>query len=107
MTSSREFILSHNSGRAFNMFSNENIQNFSQIDGKVEEWKKEVGFYESKLDLIEFGVYEPVYDFEKSDDYRAKQKRIIQLQNEMKNLFLLHQIDVKKLLNPPIFHLLL
>jgi hypothetical protein len=45
--------------------------------------RKEVSLYESKLDLIEFGVYEPVYDFEHSDDYRAEQKRIIQLQKEM------------------------
>jgi len=39
--------------------------------------RKEIGIFESKLDLIEFGVYEPVYDFEKSDDYRAEQERII------------------------------
>ncbi|WP_299156821.1 DUF4041 domain-containing protein [uncultured Tenacibaculum sp.] len=45
--------------------------------------RKEVSLYESKLDLIEFGVYEPVYDFEKSDEYRAEQKRIIQLQKDM------------------------
>jgi len=45
--------------------------------------KKEVSLYESKLDLIEFGVYEPVYDFEQSDEYRAEQKRIIQLQKDM------------------------
>ncbi|PPK95736.1 Meiotically Up-regulated Gene 113 (MUG113) protein [Nonlabens xylanidelens] len=45
--------------------------------------RKEVGLYESKLDLIEFGIYEPVYDFEKSEDYRAEQKNIIQLQKEM------------------------
>jgi hypothetical protein len=45
--------------------------------------RKEVGLYESKLDLIEFGVYEPIYDFEHSEDYRTEQKRIIQLQKEM------------------------
>lgn len=45
--------------------------------------RKEVGLYESKLDLIEFGVYEPVYNFEHSDDYRDEQKRMIQLQKEM------------------------
>ena len=45
--------------------------------------RKEVGLYESKLDLIGFGVYEPVYDFEHSDDYRDEQKRMIQLQKEM------------------------
>lgn len=39
--------------------------------------RKEVGVFESKLDLIEYGIYEPVYDFEKSDDYRTEQNRII------------------------------
>jgi hypothetical protein len=45
--------------------------------------RKEVSVFESKLDLIEFGIYEPVYDFEKSDDYRDEQNKIIQLQKEM------------------------
>ena len=45
--------------------------------------RKEVSLFENKLDLIEFGVYEPIYDFEKSDDYRAEQNRIIELQKEM------------------------
>jgi hypothetical protein len=58
----------------------------NKYENSLETYKKlrkEVGLYESKLDLIEFGVYEPVYDFEHSDDYRAEQKRIIQLQKEM------------------------
>lgn len=45
--------------------------------------RKEVSVFESKLDLIEFGIYEPVYDFEKSDDYREEQSKIIQIQKEM------------------------
>ena len=45
--------------------------------------RKEVSVFESKLDLIEFGIYEPVYDFEKSDDYRTEQNKIIELQKEM------------------------
>lgn len=45
--------------------------------------RKEVSVFESKLDLIEFGIYEPVYDFERSDDYRAEQNKIIQLQKQM------------------------
>jgi len=45
--------------------------------------RKEVGLYESKLDLIEFGIYEPIYDFEHSDEYREEQKRIIELQKDM------------------------
>lgn len=39
--------------------------------------KHEIGVFENKLDLIEFGIYEPVFDFEKSDQYREEQKRII------------------------------
>lgn len=45
--------------------------------------RKEVSVFESKLDLIEFGIYEPVYDFKKSDDYREEQNKIIQIQKEM------------------------
>ncbi|TPG41836.1 DUF4041 domain-containing protein [Flavobacterium pectinovorum] len=45
--------------------------------------RKDVSLYESKLDLIEFGIYEPFYDFEKSEDYRAEQTRIIERQKLM------------------------
>jgi hypothetical protein len=45
--------------------------------------RKEVSLYENKLDLIEYGVYEPIYDFEKSEEYRAEQSKIINLQKEM------------------------
>ena len=31
--------------------------------------RKETMLYENKLDLVEYGIYEPVYEFEKSDDY--------------------------------------
>ncbi len=45
--------------------------------------RKDVSLYESKLDVIEFGIYEPVFDFEKSDDYRTEQNRIIDEQKAM------------------------
>lgn len=45
--------------------------------------RKEVSLYESKLDLIEFGIYEPIYDFDKSDEYRAEQNKIIEIQKMM------------------------
>lgn len=45
--------------------------------------KHEVSIFETNLDLAEFGVYEPVYDFEKSDDYRDEQNRIISLQKQL------------------------
>lgn len=44
--------------------------------------RREIGLYENKLDLVEFGVYEPVYDFEKSDEYRTEQNKIIDLQKQ-------------------------
>jgi hypothetical protein len=58
----------------------------SNYQSALETYKnlcKEVSVFESKLDLIEFGIYEPVYDFEKSDDYREEQNKIIQIQKEM------------------------
>lgn len=45
--------------------------------------KKDIGLFESKLDLIEYGIYESVYDFDKSDDYREEQKRVIEQQKYM------------------------
>lgn len=45
--------------------------------------RKDVNLFESKIDLIEFGIYEPVYDFEKSEDYRAEQNRIIEEEKAM------------------------
>lgn len=45
--------------------------------------RKDVNLFESKLDLIEFGIYEPVYDFEKSEEYRAEQNTIIEQQKKM------------------------
>lgn len=48
--------------------------------------KHEIGVFENKLDLIEFGIYEPVYDFEKSDQYREEQKRIVAQLEELVSL---------------------
>ena len=45
--------------------------------------RKEVNLFELKLDLIEFGVYEPIYNFEKSDEYRIEQNKIIERQKSM------------------------
>jgi hypothetical protein len=45
--------------------------------------RKEVSLFENKLDLIEFGVYEPIYEFDKSDEYRVEQDKIIELQKQM------------------------
>lgn len=45
--------------------------------------KQELKLYENKLDLAEYGVYEPVYDFEKSEDYRGEQALIRNRQKGM------------------------
>jgi len=45
--------------------------------------RKEISVFESKLDLIEFGIYEPIFDFGHSDEYREEQKRSIELQTQM------------------------
>ena len=64
--------------------------NFNTLDSNYQialetytKLRKEVSIFESKLDLIEFGLYEPVYNFEKSDDYRSEQNKIIELQKSM------------------------
>lgn len=45
--------------------------------------KHEVSIYETSLDIKEYGIYEPIYDFEKSDDYRNEQNQIVNQQKEM------------------------
>src|SRR5690606_18593332 len=55
--------------------------------------KREISLFETKIDIAEYGIYDPVYDFEKSDDYRreqdlviAEQKAMVQLGNAAKCL---------------------
>ncbi len=59
---------------------NENYQNALLTYTNL---RKEVSVFENKLDIIEYGIYEPIYNFEKSDDYREEQNRIIRLQKDM------------------------
>lgn len=63
-------------------FNNLNT-NYQKALDTYKNLRNEVNIFESKLDLIEFGIYEPVYDFEKSDDYRTEQNKIIQNQKDM------------------------
>jgi len=46
---------------------------------------KEIAVFENKTNLFECGIYQPVFSFERSDEYRDKQNKIIQ---EQKNLVL-------------------
>lgn len=64
--------------------------NFKTLNSKYQtalvtytKLRKDISIFESKLDLIEFGIYEPVYDFEKSDNYRTEQNKIIEMQKSM------------------------
>jgi hypothetical protein len=66
------------------------IENLSKLNSDYESaleiytrLRREVSIYENKLDLIEFGVYDPIYNFEQSDEYRKEQDRIIELQRAM------------------------
>lgn len=62
----------------------------TELDKKYQEslalYKKlrgQVDLYDSKLDIIEYGVYEPTFDFEHSDTYRAEQKAVVENQKEL------------------------
>ncbi|MGE0018235.1 MAG: DUF4041 domain-containing protein [Draconibacterium sp.] len=64
--------------------------NFSKLNSDYQsaletysKLRKEISIFENKLDLIEFGVYEPIYDFEKSEDYKTELNRIIELQKNL------------------------
>lgn len=59
---------------------NEKYKQALEIFAKL---SKEISLYESKLDVIEFGIYEPIYDFERSDQYRYEQSYIIDKQKAM------------------------
>lgn len=45
--------------------------------------KEQISLFENKIDLLDYGVYTPIYDFEKSDEYRDEQNRIVNKQKEM------------------------
>ncbi|WP_313374272.1 DUF4041 domain-containing protein [Chishuiella sp.] len=60
--------------------------NYKEALSTYTHLRNEINLYENKLDLVEFGVYEPIYDFEKSEEYRIEQKHIIELQkNQISN----------------------
>ncbi len=48
--------------------------------------KQTISLYENTLDTMEYGIYEPVYDFDKSDDYRIEQNKIREEQKSMVKL---------------------
>lgn len=57
-----------------------------KYQSSLETYKKlrfEVEVFENKYDLIEFGLYEPIYEFEKSEEYRDEQNKIIEKQKQL------------------------
>jgi len=44
---------------------------------KYKELRSEVSVYESNLESIEVGIYEPIYDFETSEEYKKKLQEVI------------------------------
>ncbi|GAB3517773.1 DUF4041 domain-containing protein [Emticicia fontis] len=59
---------------------NVDYKSFRDIYAKL---KKEISLYESRLEMSEFGLYQPEYDFEKSEDYRIEQAKIIEQQKQL------------------------
>jgi hypothetical protein len=58
-------------------------EDYQKALGLYTQLKNETAILESKLEYVDFGIYEPLYAFEKSDEYREEQKRIIQKQKEL------------------------
>ncbi len=56
---------------------------YQSAHGIYSNLRKDISIFEPKLDLIEYGIYEPIYDFEKSERYRIEQKSIIDQQKFM------------------------
>lgn len=61
---------------------------FTELNNKTE-------VLESKLEYIDYGVYEPLYTFDKSDEYREEIKKIIQRQKELISADLAAICDVR------------
>jgi len=54
----------------------EALETYKRLRGQVD-------LYDSKLDVIEHGVYEPSFDFEHSDTFKTEQKKVIENQKEL------------------------
>lgn len=48
-----------------------------ELEEQKEKIKETISVFESDLDIIEFGIYKPVYDFSRSEEYRTKQAQVI------------------------------
>ena len=53
------------------------------LEKKIEDIRKTLSVFESNLDIVESGIYTPVYDFSTSEEYRTKLSIIIDKQKSM------------------------
>jgi len=58
-------------------------EDYKKALGVYTQLKNETAILESKLEFADFGIYEPLYAFEKSNEYRDEQKKIIEKQKEL------------------------
>lgn len=57
--------------------------NYATAHKTYQDLKSTLQIYENSLDLMEYGVYQPEYNFERSDQYRQEQALIIDKQKAM------------------------
>jgi len=58
-------------------------EDYKKALGVYTQLKNETAILESKLEFADYGVYEPLYAFEESNEYRDEQKKIIEKQKEL------------------------
>jgi hypothetical protein len=57
--------------------------NYKQSQSVLSNLEKEINAHEAVLDVFDFGVYEPFYDFEKSETYRTELLKILENQKAL------------------------
>jgi chromosome segregation ATPase len=57
--------------------------NYKQSQSVLSNLEKEINAYEAALDVFDFGVYEPFYDFKKSETYRTELLKILENQKAL------------------------
>lgn len=57
--------------------------NYKQYHSVLSNLEKEINAYEAVLDVFDFGLYEPFYDFEKSETYRTELLKILENQKAL------------------------
>lgn len=58
-------------------------ENYGSSRATYKALRKEVEVYESKIEMIGFGIYEPIYEFGTLEEYRQRQKEVVEEQKRM------------------------